>query len=245
MRAGVIFSLELRKIVTVCVVSVLCDVASASFEGFPEIVYSRPTLSIITEIDTEGNEYNPVEVLVESTLSEAGLKWKSRRYPIPRLYHSLNENLSNFTVTILTSETDACCIRSKNPIFTLELRVYHNFGESPVLQVSDLTGKDVITIRTYTYGTLGKFLENEDNNIDIHPADSHDSAFAMLAAKRGDYLLDYKGPAKKVLNEMKTRNVQYTILKKLDLYLVLRKDYPKARNVMSVLESIYERKISR
>lgn len=242
MPTRAMLSLNLRNFVIACIFSMLGNTASANFDGFPEILYSRPALSIITEIDKDGNEYNPVEVLVESTLTEAGLKWKARRYPIPRLYSSLYENLSNFTVTILTPKTELCCIRSRNPIFNLELRVYHNPERAPALQSSDLKGKDIITINTYSYGTLGEFLANKENDIRIHPADSHESAFDMLAANRGDYFLDYKGPAKKVSKEIETRDIRYTVLRKIELYLILRKDYPKAREVMTELESIYKRK---
>ena len=62
----------------------------------------------------------------------------------------------------------------------------------------------------------------------------------MLAAGRGDYLLDYPGPAAEVLADHPVGGLESEPLLRLDVHLVLSRRYPAAPAVMARLEAIAE-----
>ncbi len=72
----------------------------------------------------------------------------------------------------------------------------------------------------------------------MFPAPNHENAFDMLEAGRADYLLVYRGPLTRVLESKENYDIRYTSLSSLDLFLVMRKDYPRVTELMKHLEEI-------
>ena len=101
-----------------------------------------------------------------------------------------------------------------------------------------MIGKEVITIRGYSYASLMSFIKDPANRMVNHAAKSHDAAFTMLGLGRADYVLDYEGPASETLADLPFWEIKHQTLDHLEVYLVLARSYPDADATLEKLESI-------
>ncbi len=168
----------------------------------------------------------------------AGRQMTNRAYPAARLFQNLNNGTVNFTLLVKAPTLEDCCIISEHPIYTTELRVYRWDSAEPVQSPQDLVGQRVITMLGYSYGQLKHFIGNPVNHITHYATDTHQSAFAMLAVKRADYLLDYKGPSEEIQKSHPITGVTFDILEEVPIYIVLNKSLPDAAALMTKLEEI-------
>ena len=205
----------------------------------PELEYAYPDQSVwTTRVGAAGEPLNPLLELATTLLGRAGLPWHGRGYPAARLFERLGSGGAQFSMLVKSAALEACCLLSRKPVAATELRVYRKAGTPSVGRREELAGKTVITIRGYSYGGLLEFILAPANRV-VHSATGrHDSAFAMLAAGRGDYLLDYPGPAAEVLADHPIAGLESDLLSRLDIHLVLSRGYPDAAAVMARLEAI-------
>jgi len=216
-------------------------IAPPALAGPPELEFVYPDQSVwTTRLDLRGEPVNPLLELATTLLGRAGLSWHGRAYPAARMFERLREGSEQVSMLVASPALAACCLLSRKPVAAVELRVYRKAGTPPVHRREDLTGKTVITIRGYSYGGLLDFIEAPGNRV-VHSATArHDSAFAMLAAGRGDYLVEYPGPAAEVLADHPVAGLAFDVLSRLDVHLVLSRRYPDAPAVMERLEAIAE-----
>lgn len=223
------------------IVATLPLVVRAQSAAPRELEYAFPDQSVwTTKIDEHGDPENPLLRLAAVMFEKAGIPWHGRRYPAARMFNYLNDGTAEFSMLVKAPALTECCLMSTSPVASTELRVYHMADKPAVRTKEDLIGKRIITIRGYSYGGLLTFVSDPANGITSNAAIKHEAAFAMLEAGRGDYLLDYTGPATEVLSGHPIAGVRYSPLSRLDVYLVLAKAYPDAKAVMARLETIVE-----
>lgn len=215
--------------------------ATAAAAQTRTIEYSYPDQSVwTTRLDARGEPDNPLLRLAAPLFQQAGLAWRARGLPAARLFEHLRDGQTDFSILVKGTALDKCCLVSKRPVAGTELRVYHRKGKRPVASREDLAGKEIITIHGYTYGSLLPFIKDPANRIGNNGTVSHESAFAMLERGRADYLLDYAGPAQEVLADHPIHDLDYDVIERLDVHLVLNRTYPDAEAVMKRLEAIAE-----
>lgn len=213
--------------------------AQADDGRLPPIEYGYPDQSVwTTERDATGALKNPLLNLAEVLFGEAGMVWTSRAYPAKRLFTHLKDGAIPFTMLVRASSLEACCLFSSNPVTSTELRIFRFPQMPPIATKEDLIGKRVITIRGYSYGSLGKFMRNAANNVAVQEAKSHVAAFQLFERGRGDYVIDYTGPAEEVLARRPINDITSDVYTRLNVYLVLNKTYPDAAALMARLERI-------
>lgn len=226
-------------------VMVICSIAYPgivlSNDSRPAIEYAYPDQSIwTTKRDAEGILKNPLLHVAEAMFSELQIGWTARPYPANRMFDRLQEGKSNFSILVQASRLKESCIFSKKAVTYSELRVYKRPGAPPITKIEDFKGKQVITIRGYSYGKIGKFLKDTINQVITFEAPQHESAFTMLSHARADYLLDYSGPSDEVLQSQPIPGVSYDVLTRLDVFLVLSKNYPNALSMMNSMENTFQ-----
>jgi polar amino acid transport system substrate-binding protein len=203
------------------------------------IEYSYPDQSVwTTKLDSRGEPDNPLLRLAEPLFKQAGIPWRARGLPAARMFEYLGNGQTDFSMLVKSPALEKCCLISKTPVAGTELRIYRRKTQPPISSQADLAGKEVITIHGYSYGSLLNFIKDPANRIGNNGAISHESAFTMLDRGRADYLLDYAGPAEEVLAEHPIRDLQYDVISRLDVHLILSRTYPDAEAVMARLESI-------
>lgn len=203
--------------------------------------YSYPDQSVwTTRLDARGEPDNPLLRLAAPLFQQAGIPWRARGLPAARLFEYLSDGQTDFSMLVRGPALEKCCLISKRPVAGTELRVYRRKGLPPVAAKEDLAGKEVITVHGYSYGNILAFIKNPANRVGNNGTVSHESAFAMLERGRADYLLDYAGPAQEVLAAHPIKDLEFDVIDRLDVHLILSRTYPDAAAVMTRLETIAE-----
>lgn len=205
------------------------------------IVFALPEKPVIVERNNKGEIYRRGLSVAKVMFGEANVDWRPVYLPIRRMFSELANGNANFAYYVKNELTEACCITSEKPTFFIELGIFQAIGSPDFTQLADLKNRKVIVIEEYQYGLVGNFLHNKNNNITVYSAADHMTALSMLVAGRADYLLDYSAATTTIYEEAKRRNIVYTILQKIELYMLLNKDYPNAKGVIKRLERIYNR----
>lgn len=229
----------MNKILTGVILGLLISVVSLTSHASekPVFVYGYPDVSVwTTKRDADGQLKNPLLKLAGALFNEAGVEWQSRALPAKRLFKYLREGVVPFSMLVRASSLESCCLFSGRPVASTELRIFRQQAVQPVKTKEDLAGKRVILIRGYSYGGLGKYLRDPQNLVEVQEAASHTEAFLLFERGRGDYLIDYQGPAEEVLSEQAIADVVYDTYSRLDVFLVLSRSYPDASGVLNKLE---------
>jgi polar amino acid transport system substrate-binding protein len=208
--------------------------------GVEEIEYAYPDISVwTTERDSTGKLKNPLVKLAQPLFEKAGIPWHAQDYPAKRMFSNLRDGTSKFSMLVnAESILQGCCLVSKAPVAVVDIRVFNRVGLPPIKTDEDLNGKSIITIRGYSYAGTLKYIEDAKNNVTNNPAPNHFAAFEMFANGRADYIIDYAKPAAEVLEKSPLKDIAYSSLKQTNVYLILHKSYPDAKNVMARLEEI-------
>ena len=212
---------------------------SAIANGLPEIEYATPDQSVwTTRTNAEGEPDNPLTPVAAMLFAKAGMRWHGRAYPATRMFKYLRDGTAQFSILVKSPALEECCLLSKKPLATAEIRAYHLAGIAPIKGIQDLSDKRVITIHGYSYGGLLNSPGKESDQVGNNLALTHPAAFRMLAQGRADYLIDYAGPATEVLAATPLPGLQSELLSRQEVYLVLSKRYPEAGKIMDRLENI-------
>lgn len=214
-------------------------VEKKSSKTLPAIEYAYPDQSIWTvRTNSKGELDNPLLRIANTLFSKAGIAWHGRSYPAARMFKCLQDGTAQFSMLVKSPVLQECCVLSRKPVTVAEIRVYHLEGKPPIKKLSDLAGKNIVTILGYSYGNLLGFLDNGRNRSNTSVVQTHAAAFKMLALQRADYLIDYTGPASEVLAATPVPGIRWEVLSRQDVHLVLAKSYPDAPRVMARLEAI-------
>ena len=231
---------------TIFIVALLSEILVAVAPGLVKAEDSRPAIEYVypdqsvwtSRVDADGVLANPLHPFVETLLSRMQLAWSARAYPAERLFRRLEHGESNFSILVKAPRLMESCIFSKTPVTFTELRVYRKTKSPAVIAKEGLKRKSVIAILGYSYGNIAQYLSEPDNGIEVHSAKTHDSAFQMLTHGRAEYLLDYSGPSDEILAWRPHDHVVHDVLERLDVYLVLSKNYPDAEQMMENMETV-------
>lgn len=230
-----------RKAALGVLACVLVRSAGAQPARAGEIEYASPDQSVwTTRVNERGEPDNPLLSLAAALFARADISWHGKSYPTARLFRYLQDGTAQFSMLVKASALQECCLWSRRPVVTAEIRVYRLVGKAPVKTRDDLVGKSVITIRGYSYAGLRDFIADEKNRMTNNESSTHAAAFRMLANGRADYLIDYSGPAAEMLAVEPVVNIQSDLLARQDVHLVLSRSYPNAVNLMTRLEAIAE-----
>ena len=191
-----------------------------------------------TRTDARGQPANPLIPVAAELFAKAGIQWHNSSYPVARMFKYLQDGSAQFSILVKSARLQECCLLSRKPLTTTEIRVYHLAGKPAIGSINDLAGKNIISIHGYSYGGLLGFLSDERNRIVNNLALTHPAAFRMLSQGRADYVIDYVGPANEVLAAAPVPGVQSEVLSRQDVHLVLAKSYQDAQKLMVRLEEI-------
>ena len=178
--------------------------------------------------------------LLRKILERAGYSYTIDGFPPKRFYTQLGDNTTNLFIGVKGSKyIEGKVAFGKLKFEGIELRAYSMKGRPIITDKNELIGKRVIVIRAFGYGGLAKFLSQPENNIQLIEATDHFSAFKMLVANRGDYLLDYRTTSQVVIDELNLQNIEHGVLLHAYTYFIINKQYPDYEKVLHKLEATY------
>ncbi len=219
--------------------ALLAAIPSHAVRAADPVEYAYPDQSVWTiRRDADGMLRNPLLGLARELFTRAELDWYATPYPAKRMFRRLSEGDSMFSMLVRAPALQKCCLFSQQPVTSTELRVYRRNGVPAISSYQELAGKQVVALLGYSYGKIGRFIRDKANRVALSETARHHNAFMMLQRGRADYVLDYAGPSEEVLAAIPIPDVDYDVLTRLDVHLVLSKSYPDARLLMERLEQI-------
>ncbi len=181
-----------------------------------------------------------VEVL-EKVLKYDGISYTITGMPPKRLYTGLSTGEVDIYMGVKGVPLYAGkVVFSDSVVADIDLRVYSRKGAPVVQSLEQLKGKKIMVLMGYGYGGLIRFLKDPKNRITLDPTADHITAFRKLRAGRADYVLDYRRPASKAIEEVGLKDFDYGSILKLDVYFIVSKKTPGAEEFMDKIENLYQ-----
>ncbi|MBV1877900.1 MAG: transporter substrate-binding domain-containing protein [Pseudomonadales bacterium] len=175
--------------------------------------------------------------IIEEKLRPSGIEFEFIPFPIGRLYFQLDTGDINLFAGIKGYvKYEKNVLYSKQPVTTIELRVYGMNDKTIPTNMQELLGKSLGLLLGAGYGTRRQELTTAENKKYITVIRGHKSGLQMLESGHVDFLLDYKASLEEELIKYPVNNLAYETLDKIDVYFILNKNTPDARAIMAVLE---------
>ena len=181
-------------------------------------------------------------LLLAQVLEEAGYPYEIKGYSASRLYQNLAEGETHLWLGLQhVPQYEGKVLVSKVAATRIQLQIYF-LGSTPAIKgVEGVKGKRLIMMQGYGYNGLREKLEAKEMAITMIDAPDHASAFRMLKAGRGDYLLNFSHPSKLVLSEEPIPGIQNIDLYQIDGYFIVSKKAPQPERLLADLEAAYSR----
>ena len=192
--------------------------------------------------DEEGNPKGLLIELAKMVIPKAGYKWTAHSRPTKRMANDIVTGDLDLWIGLATlPEFEGTTLIGKPIVSTIELNSYW-LGDKPAIQKKeDLSGKRVITLHGYSYGGWITYIQNPENNVTECRSFSHEQAVNMLKYDRCDYLLNYAGPMKNMLQLIPIETLNQTRISALEARFVVSKKTNNAQRLLELLvKSYYE-----
>jgi len=155
-------------------------------------------------IEYQNEQGEPAGHFIELTrkvVQEAGYEAEFIYLPVSRIYLYLKSGTVDLWpglsgVPVLEREV----LESWANVYPVQLSAWYLESSEPLTHFDQLEGKTVIVIGGYTYGGLLTWLK-ASSHVRLTQAPNNRAALEMLKLKRGDYVLDYREPIEKVLDQ--------------------------------------------
>lgn len=201
------------------------------YSSFPPYTYA----------DESGRATGTLNELTRQALRTAGIPHEFIQLPAKRIARYIQTGQIDLVQGLSTHPTfkDKVLV-SKSVLATIQLMVYH-LPETPAIDsYLALSNASVVTMLGYSYGAIGVFVADSDNNVMTLPVRERESAYGVLAKGRADYLLDYREPARTELGEQRLASLVEKPLLALPTHWVVRKSYPESERLLAALDASYQ-----
>lgn len=197
-----------------------------------------PPLSYTNE---DGQASGDFIELTRELMDEAGYTVEWQELPLGRIYRYLRNG--EIDLWAGSSGVPAVAPFTVEPDFqptNIHLYAFHLADTPAVDSVRDLLSSKLILMRGYTYlGVLDEAIEDRSTPYDLAP--NHISGLRMLREGRGDYLLDFKSPAMKALEEVDVPGIQRSHITEWAIGHVLSHRAENVDRIINDLEAAWER----
>lgn len=181
-----------------------------------------------------------VEV-IKKVLKHGGISYTFTGMPPKRLYSGLSNGEIDIYLGVKGVPGYAeQVLFSDFAVADIDLQVYSRKGSPVIHSLEQLKGKKILVLMGYGYGGLIRFLKDPKNGITLDASADHITAFRKLKAGRADYVLDYRRPASKAIEEVGLEDVEHGSILKLDVYFIVSKKTPDAEKLMGRMENSYQ-----
>ncbi len=177
--------------------------------------------------------------IVDQTFKKANIEYIAISLPAIRLREYLKSGKVDIWAGVYNAnDYDDVALVGNKSFSHLTLNAYFIGDKPAITQKEQLKNQSIITIHGYSYAGLAEYIKDSANNISDNKTKSHESAFNMLKAKRGDYLLGYYLPAQQYLTLNPIAELQRSLISPLPLYFIVSKRTPNAQQLLDKLETL-------
>lgn len=191
--------------------------------------------------DEKGQAVGPLVELVERVFARTEYQPLFKRMPIARVYNHLRTGRIDIWVGAPNKdELNEYVIHSQQQLAEVALNLYYRPDTQPPKLPDDLKGRVMILLTGYSYWpkTNALLLAPEQGILQLRTS-KRESAFELLARKRGDYLLDYQVPANEVLKEMGVSHLPYVRVESLPIVFVGSRQTANMARILDELDRAY------
>ena len=222
----------------VCIFSCLCLLIACPAFAQKPLVWGYVHFPPFTSQGKDGQVEGFLADITLQVLKEENIPFSAVELPNRRALTLINSGDIHFGVfsKSFMDNTDDFVL-SKFPVSQVELRAYWTGKKPEIIHPSDLNGKKLILLTAYTYGGLRDYFQDPLNGISVVAnIEQHHRAFQALKIGRGEYLLNYRGPATRSLQQIDVPDLKFSPLKTIDIYFMINKGYQNAAAVMARME---------
>ncbi len=176
--------------------------------------------------------------LLEQVMTKIDQEWTPVFYEVPQLLQNVVQGESDIAMLIRHPMLEKSALYGQRPIGRLVMQAYHRPEQARVSSFTDLEGKSLILLRAYGYGGLVNKLLKPDSTITPIFATTRAQAFQWLQQGKGDYLLDYLGPATAALNSLKHHDIKGDTVLDKNVYFVLSGKLAHAKELLKKGKSV-------
>lgn len=183
--------------------------------------------------------------LTRKVVQEAGYEAEFIYLPVSRIYLYLKSGTLDLwpglsSVPALGGEV----LESWANAYPVQLSAWYLDSSEPLTHFDQLEGKTVIVISGYTYGGLLSWL-TASSDVRLTHAPNNRAALEMLKLKRGDYVLDYREPIEKILNQTTDSMIRGSDVRSRHAAWLFSLASPKAALLREEFDDAYLRLVSR
>ena len=166
------------------------------------------------------------------------IKLTTVELPAKRLYTYLGEGKIDLFIGIKTApQIQGKVICSEHPVGIIKMNLYYKKQDEHTLQsIADAKRLNIGAIRGYSYGSIINELSTKEQQNTLQYVTDRQSGYGMLQLDRINAFLDYEGPSKPFLEQLKEHNIQQLPLMNLSCYYVLNKNVTHAQQIVQQLD---------
>lgn len=196
--------------------------------------------------DDKGNHSGLLIDIFKKTAKEAGYNdLHISLEPAPRMIESIISGKAHVWNGIVLPAIKDHVYIGESPIAHITLAIFYQGEKQELKNIKDLKGKNLITIRGFSYGGLLKEIKDPANQIHLMETNGHASALNMLKFKRADYLLDYLEPLKNINYQTITPTLNFSTINIFESYFMVSKKAPFAKTIMNKFNKAYKDLVQR
>jgi polar amino acid transport system substrate-binding protein len=170
----------------------------------------------------------------------AGYDLDIRALPTRRAAQMLAAGEIDFWLGLATiTEQAEQVLISQVVVDTIQLQIY---SLSPLPEVVDkdyLLGRKVVLLRGYRYGGWTDFIQAPESNTEIYLANNHHQAVKTLVGRGYDFLLDYRLPIKRTLEQIDAPPLFVADIHSLNVHILVSTHHPQAHRLLQLFEAAY------
>ncbi|MCW8885831.1 MAG: transporter substrate-binding domain-containing protein [Motiliproteus sp.] len=179
--------------------------------------------------------------LLNRVMIEMDQRWTPQFFEVPHLLTNLTEGKTDLAMLIRHPLLEQKALYGKRPVGRLILKAYRRDSNPAAQSLESLRGKRLILLRGYGYGGLVNKLIDAKNGRSPLFASNRKQALQWLQAEKGDYLLDYQGPASTALKNLGYSKITGDTVLDKNIYFVLSGRLANAPSIMARLERALSR----
>ncbi len=172
--------------------------------------------------------------------ASAGYELDVRALPTRRAAQMLAAGEIDFWLGLatITEQKDQVLI-SQVVVDKIHLQMYSLSPLPDVIEKEYLLGRKVVMLRGYRYGGWANYIQNSENDIEFYLANNHQQAVKTLVGRGYDYLLDYRLPIKRTLEQVDTSPLFTVDIHSLNVHILFSAHHPQAHILLQQFEAAY------
>jgi len=188
--------------------------------------------------DSNGQPTGELIDTLDRVMTQLGLRWQGQFMPVPQALQGVVMGQIDLLMIIRHPMVEGKAQYARSPMGSMALLAFHRTPQADITQIQDLRGQRVAILRGYGYGGMLNQLLDPSNGLRISIADTHADAFSQLNASEVDYVLDYRKPGLRTIEQLKLSGISGSLLNEKPIYFVVSNQAAQQRHLLADLERV-------